>query len=189
MSGCLLIVPALAGGSIAVEREKDTLEQLSLTLIRPTGLLAAKLVNAAGLFVLMVLGAMPVVATVFFSVGLDWRELAAALILVLSAAVLSGAVGLMCSAFFRRPVVALIASYLGTIMINGGPFAFLRVLAMTIYMMIGTGNGMFRGGTVPRSAVCRLPTQEPQRPPLQRLQRLSPHRGRGGDRWPWRLCV
>ena len=127
--GCVLFVPGLAGTAIATEKEQRTFDLLHLTLIRPHGIVIAKLLNTLGLFLLLAIATMPVLGTVFFLVGIDWVELAR-MLMVLTAATFSCAmVGILCSARFARTSVAIIASYVGMLIVMGAPLVLVELFA------------------------------------------------------------
>jgi uncharacterized membrane protein len=79
-ASCFLFIPGLAGSSIASERENDTFDLLSLSLIGPAGIFLSKLLNAAGLYLFMLFAIFPVLGTAFFLTGVDWVELCFSLI-------------------------------------------------------------------------------------------------------------
>ena len=131
--GCVLFIPGLAGTAIAAEKEQSTFDLLHLTLIRPHGIVIAKLLNTLGLFLLLTVVTMPVLGAVLFLVGIDWAELAR-LLMVLAAATLSCAmVGMLCSARFARTSVAIVASYAGMIIVMGAP-------VLLVYMCAAIGR-------------------------------------------------
>lgn len=129
LGGMCLFVPALAGTAIVGEREKQTLEALLLTTLSPGAILLAKLVNALLLYTLVILCMLPVFGTVMFLVGLSVGELVEQMISLYLTTLACASVGLFCSAFFRRTIVALILSYVGMLLVCGGVAVLLAVLA------------------------------------------------------------
>ena len=63
---CTLFVPAFSAGSIVLERERATYDFLRMSLIRPMGIVFAKLLNAMGLFLLVLVGLAPAISVSFF---------------------------------------------------------------------------------------------------------------------------
>ena len=117
LGACLLFVPALGATSIVVEREEKTLDMLRMTLIRPSGMLLGKLVNTAGFFMLLFVAVVPVVATTFFLLGLDWVQIAQALAILMATAFSCAMAGILSSAFFQRTFTAIVMSYLGVVVL------------------------------------------------------------------------
>jgi ABC-type transport system involved in multi-copper enzyme maturation permease subunit len=119
--GCALFIPGLAGGTIVAEKEQRTFDLLHLTLIRPAGILLAKLLNTLGVFVVMTVAILPVLGTVFFLIGVDWVEVARMLAVILVTSASCAMVGIACSARFRKTAVAVITSYVGMFILMGAP--------------------------------------------------------------------
>jgi ABC-type transport system involved in multi-copper enzyme maturation permease subunit len=124
--GCAatLFLPSLAGSAITLEKETENFDLLFLTLIKPRGILAAKLVNVMGFFLLLMTGILPVLAGVFFLTGVDWGYVLNLVIQITLVALSCSALGLLFSALFRRTMYALIASYLGLLLVFGVPILF-----------------------------------------------------------------
>jgi ABC-type transport system involved in multi-copper enzyme maturation permease subunit len=127
--GCALFIPGLAGSTIVTEKEQRTFDMLHLTLIRPAGILIAKLLNTLGVFVVLTVAILPVLGTVFFLVGVDWVEVARMFAVILVTSASCAMVGIACSARFRTTVVAVIASYVGMLILMGAPLFLIRALA------------------------------------------------------------
>ncbi len=134
-AACLLI-PGYAGGAILEERNLDTFDLLRTSLIRPSGILAGKFVNILGLFVLLMLVAMPLLATTYFIVGVNVEVMFLMLVTVSIIAVTSTSIGLACSSVQHNPLRAIIHSYLWSALALGGYviFLFLGALAIELYL-------------------------------------------------------
>jgi ABC-type transport system involved in multi-copper enzyme maturation permease subunit len=109
---CFVVIPGLAGASIVHEKETRSLEMLRITLIGPWAIVLGKLVNALGLAVALFVAVFPVLAAVMFLVGVDWVEFLFSFVSLVSLAALCAAVGLRCSATYRKTHVAVMAGYL-----------------------------------------------------------------------------
>lgn len=107
--GTLLGIPALAGSSIVIEREEETFELLAMTTARPWHVLLAKLINAAGHFMMLLVALMPIAAAAYFLVGLNITVLWQSLLAIASAALVSAAAGVVCSAMSQRPMVGVVS--------------------------------------------------------------------------------
>ncbi len=113
--GCLLFIPAYAASAIVIERQRATFDMLKITLIRPHSILFAKLLNALGLFALILVALLPVLALSSFLVGVDTGELLLVLIIVGVTAITCASIGLWCSARFRSAYAAIGASYVAIV--------------------------------------------------------------------------
>jgi len=118
--GAVLFVPVLAGGSIATEKEQRTFEMLTLTPIPPSGLILAKLLNAVGFFLILVIASMPVLGVAFFLVRVGWADILQVSAVILATALCCAMVGILSSAWFRKPLEAIALAYLGTLVLLVG---------------------------------------------------------------------
>jgi len=117
----LLVVPGLAGSAIVSEKVNDSYDQLHLTLIRPSGVLFAKLANVLGVYVLLAIAILPLGGVLFFLVGIEWQDCLYSAALVFSIVLSCAAGGLMCSALSQRAIPAIVASYTTMIACTGLP--------------------------------------------------------------------
>ena len=133
-AGCILLVPAFAAGTVLGEKQTRTFDLLSLTLIKPSGIVLGKLLNAVGFFVILVIATLPAFATLFFLVGFDLVEVFQVSAVILSTAVACAAIGVMCSCLFRRTGNVVGAAYLGMLILMGLPFYLVWARAATAIM-------------------------------------------------------
>jgi len=127
--GAALAVPALAGSSIVSEREEGTFELLAMTSAKPWHIIVAKLTNAAGHYLLLLVSLAPLVASAFFLVGLNIDSLWKSLLIVSSTAMLCATAGVFCSCVVRKPMAAVGLSYVAMLTIVGFPMLLLLVVA------------------------------------------------------------
>ncbi len=118
-SVCLLL-PGLAGGAIVEERSLDTFDLMRMTLVRPIGILAGKFANSLGAFLLLLMAVLPLFSTTYFLVGVDWDALLVIALAVTVSAITCVSIGLACSASYRTPLGATIASYIWCALALGG---------------------------------------------------------------------
>ncbi|MFA6242232.1 MAG: ABC transporter permease [Candidatus Hydrogenedentales bacterium] len=126
--GAIVVIPATSGSSIVSEREEETLDLLAMTSAKPWHVIAAKLVNSIGLYLLLIVALMPVAASSFFLVGLDTGLLWHVLFIVTATMLSCAAAGVLCSCLFTRPAVAVGTSYLCMLTILGLPLLLLLIL-------------------------------------------------------------
>ncbi len=114
-AGAVLLLPGIAALSLVAERDQDTYDQLRLTLISNAGIVMAKFVNVLGFYLLLCVAALPVMGVVFFTVGLDLRQvfLSVAGLVMLGATCAS--VGLFAGSVVSRPIGAIICAYLSVV--------------------------------------------------------------------------
>ncbi|MCP4644550.1 MAG: ABC transporter permease subunit [bacterium] len=154
MGGCALFIPSLAASTLTSEKEQDTFEMLTLTLVRPSGIVAAKLMNALGFYMILVVAVAPVVATTSFLVGVDWAQLFGVLYVVLLTATTCSMIGLLCSGLFRHAFAALTVSYIGMMAFIMGPMVAFRTLGF--FWRSGMLGSVLSGGFYIGSPVTEL---------------------------------
>ena len=132
-SVCLLL-PGLAGGAIVEERSLDTFDLMRMTLVRPIGILAGKFVNSLGAFLLLMMAVLPLFSTTYFLVGVDWDALLIIALAVIVSAITCVSVGLACSASYRNPLSATIASYVWCALALGGYMLLVYVALVIVYL-------------------------------------------------------
>jgi len=134
--GAIVVVPATSGSAIVSEREEETLDLLAMTSARPWHVVAAKMVNSIGHFLLLLIGLMPVAASAFFLVGLDTDMLWRVFTVIASTALACAAAGVLCSCLFRRPSMAVGFSYLSMLTLIGLPLLLVAVL-LELFDVVG----------------------------------------------------
>jgi hypothetical protein len=111
--GVFLFQPALMAGVLTYEKERDSFSLLLLTGMSPTKILVEK--YFAGLFpmVTLLLLALPLGAITMGYGGVSPQVLASGACVVLAAWLQAGAFALLCSAWCRTTVGAILCAYLG----------------------------------------------------------------------------
>ncbi len=138
------LAPVFSAGAITLEREKQSLDLLLTTPIRPSRILLEKFISAFVYLLLILIATAPVVSVTLFLGGVSIQDLILSYVLFAAAGALFTVVGLTCSTFFHRTFGALVATYLIVLPLGGG------VLALyTSY----TAEAATRGGGVPVSFV------------------------------------
>jgi ABC-2 type transport system permease protein len=113
------ITPAFTAGAISGEKERQTYELLRTTLLPAHKVVFGKFSSALTYMLLLILAAVPLESLAFVLGGVELKELALALIILLVAAFFFAAVGLFFSSLVRSTLAATVLSYvvalLGTI--------------------------------------------------------------------------
>jgi ABC-2 type transport system permease protein len=126
------IAPAFTAGQISTEREKQTLDLLISTPLRPGAIVVGKLLAALAFVGLMIVAAIPISAIVLMYGGASIDDIVRQQVVLLATALGFGAVGLFFSALLQRTQAATVLTYcavlalgLGTVMV----FIFWTVVA------------------------------------------------------------
>ena len=116
------IVPGLAAGGIAGERERQTLVPLQVTLLRPRSILLGKLAASLAFVVFLVFAALPLIGVSFLLGGVEPGEVVRGVGMVLAVATTVAALALTCSTLMHRVQGATVLSYAVVCFLVGGTF-------------------------------------------------------------------
>lgn len=131
------LVPALAGNAISGEKERQTIDLLTCTQLTPFQIITGKLTAALSTVVLFIIASLPLYGFVFLLGGVSPMEVLGLFVIILVVALLVGCWSLMFSAYFRRTVAAIIASYaLLIFMLAGSSLLFSLLMAISLRTQI-----------------------------------------------------
>ena len=105
----LLITPAMTAGSIAGERERQTLDMLLVTNTGSLRIVAGKLLESLGYVALLLVAALPTMCLTLITGGVTLADVLTGALVTAFAAL---SVGVFASAVFRRTVTATVMAYL-----------------------------------------------------------------------------
>lgn len=106
-----LIGPAFTAGSIAGERDHQTLDLLTITALKPGAIVSGKL-NAVLVFMgLLILATLPFQSMAYFFGGVAFPEIFLSIVVIFLTALLFCSVGLFVSSFSRSVTIANIINY------------------------------------------------------------------------------
>lgn len=127
----LLIIPGLTAGAISGERERQTLDILLSTQMRPWQIIIGKLESSLSIVLLLGITSIPIVSIVFVFGGIKLIDLIILIILLFVEAIFIGSIGLLFSSVFKKTTTATVLTYatllfvfLGTYVIVQGSFLF-----------------------------------------------------------------
>ena len=104
--------PAFTAGQISLEREKQTLDLLISTPMRPGAIVVGKLAAALAFVVLMIVAAIPITAIVLMYGGASVDDIVRQQLVLLATALGLGAIGLFYSALLKRTQAATVLTYI-----------------------------------------------------------------------------
>lgn len=118
------IAPGFTAGQISLEREKQTLDLLISTPLRPGAIVIGKLLAALAFVVLMIVAAVPITAIVLMYGGASVDDIVRQQLVLLATALGLGSIGIFYSALLKRTQAATVLTYitvlgltLGTVML------------------------------------------------------------------------
>ena len=115
-----MLVPGIAGGSIAIERDRKTLDVLLTTHLSPWKVVIGKLESSLSFIFLVAFSALPVMSLILVFGGVSIVDLFALVGILVVSGIFIGSVGIFCSAVIRKTTVATIASYVIVVLLTLG---------------------------------------------------------------------
>ncbi|HOD80344.1 MAG: ABC-2 family transporter protein [Planctomycetes bacterium ADurb.Bin126] len=106
-----LFAPVFTASSLTIERERNTLESLFATALKPWEIVLGKMVGSLSFLVLLVLSGVPALASPLLLGGLSGGEVLAAVGLLIVTAVYLGTVGLLVSSYMHRSYRSIIVTF------------------------------------------------------------------------------
>ncbi|MCM1180896.1 MAG: ABC transporter permease subunit [Clostridium sp.] len=126
-----LVVPIITSSSVSGEREKQTLDIMLTTPIKPLSIALGKLESAMVVVMMYMISNIPMLAISFVLGGLSWWALIGLIGMMLYLGIYVGSVGIFCSSVLKRSVAATIL----TIVIGIG------IITVTA-LVFGVWNGL-----------------------------------------------
>lgn len=130
-----LIVPIITASSIAGEKERQTFDIMMTTCMSPFSIVMGKVISAVIRILFYVVASTPIMALSFVVGGLSWLTLLYYVLAIILLSVFAGSVGILCSAFCRKTLAAVIMSFAICFVIYGVTY-----LPMFVTAIFGYGN-------------------------------------------------
>jgi hypothetical protein len=165
----LFIAPVLTAAAIAGEKERQTLDLLLCTRVRPSSIVIGKLVASLLFALLLLVASVPVFSVVFLFGGVELSQVIGVAAVLGMTAVVLGALGILCSTVMRRPtgatVVAYIIAFLYLIVPLGTSVIFpTSVASRTVQAYAEIANPGFALGSTLLDTPIRSPINAPASP-------------------------
>jgi ABC-2 type transport system permease protein len=165
----LFIAPVLTAAAIAGEKERQTLDLLLCTRVRPSSIVIGKLVASLLFALLLLVASVPVFSVVFLFGGVELSQVIGVAAVLGVTAVVIGAIGLLCSTVMRRPtgatVVAYIIAFLYLVVPLGTSIIFpTSVASRTVQTYAEIANPAFALGSTLLDTPIRSPINAPPPP-------------------------
>ncbi|HKG56254.1 MAG TPA: ABC transporter permease subunit [Candidatus Limnocylindrales bacterium] len=115
-----VLAAAYTAGSISQEREKQTFDLLAVTPISSLAIVVGKLVSSLSFLAVIVGASLPLAAFTFFFGGTAVEDMVIAYVIIALTGVGVGALGVLCSAVFRKSQPATVAALVGVAILTIG---------------------------------------------------------------------
>ena len=127
----IFLLPSFTSGSIAGEREKQTLEILLTTTLKPRSIIMGKLMSSISMVILLVISSMPVISIVFTVGGISMGDVLQFLFAILSISFFIGSMGMFSSVILKKTVPATVFSFAEVLFVCGGTV----IIAAVAYLL------------------------------------------------------
>lgn len=136
----LFIVPAITSSAISGEREKQTLEILLTTSLRPLQIIIGKLESSISTIILLMISSLPILSIVFTIGGISIKDLLQLMFLIVVTGIFVGSIGIFFSTLFKKTTISTIFTYGCLVLLILGTIAILGAILMVVDM--NTNNNM-----------------------------------------------
>lgn len=140
----LFIIPAITAGSISGERERQTLELTLTTEMSPADIVLGKLLASLSTIFLLIVSSFPVLSLSFVYGGVMVEDILLLLVCYGVTGLLTGSIGIFCSACFKKSTIATAVSYFLTVVVMAGTVA-VNHLAYLFSQIASTEGGRGSG--------------------------------------------
>jgi ABC-type transport system involved in multi-copper enzyme maturation permease subunit len=123
----LFLVPGFTAGAIAGERERQTLQTMQITLLKPSAIVFGKLAASVAFTLLLVVATLPLLTVAYLIGGVRLTDIFAGLGMVVFIALALAALTLACSTMMKRVQTATVLAYGLVLFLVGGTLALYAV--------------------------------------------------------------
>ncbi|QUI23116.1 hypothetical protein HZI73_12825 [Vallitalea pronyensis] len=114
------IVPIITAGSISLEREKQTLDILLSTHLRPMSIIMGKLMTSISQVLLLIVASLPIFSFVFLFGGINLISILYLVLFYVVISIFFGALGVFFSVIFKKTLTSIVMTYLVMIVLTVG---------------------------------------------------------------------
>ncbi|MGN0483055.1 MAG: ABC transporter permease [Lachnospiraceae bacterium] len=137
-----LLVPIMTSGSISGERERQTLDLMLTTPMKPMAIIFGKLQATMAVVLMYLISSIPVLSVPLLFGGISWWKLVEFLLLLFYIGMYVGSVGIFCSSLVKKSVISSIITMtigIGIIIVTIVGFS-LTVSAKVDAVVAGSGH-------------------------------------------------
>ena len=116
----MFLIPSFTAGSIAGEREKQTLDILLTTTLTPGEIIMGKLMSSISMVFLLVVSSLPIISIVFTIGGIGMEDMLLFMLEILIISFFIGSMGMLASTVLKKTVQATVCSFAQIVLVCGG---------------------------------------------------------------------
>lgn len=124
----LLIVPAITSGAISQERERQTLDILLSTQMKPYQIIIGKMEISIYIVFILAVSSMPVIALTFMFGGIGMLDIFALIFVLVVETIVIGSIGIFYSSICKKTTLATLMTYLTLALLIIGTYVFAVML-------------------------------------------------------------
>lgn len=132
----LFIVPGLTAGSISGERERQTLDLLLCTRLRPLDIIIGKLLSCLSTVFVLIFSSLPVLSLVYIYGGIGLKDLGILFFCLIVTALFTGSVSIFFSAWMKKTTMATVMSYMAVVFMVAGTYLILQMIYNILGMLV-----------------------------------------------------
>lgn len=117
-----IMIPIITASSISGERERQTLDIMLTTPVKPKQIIMGKLATAIAQVFLFVVSSLPMISLAFLFGGISWINIIYMLGIFLVISFFAGSIGIYCSSVFKKTLPAIIVSMIVELAFTVGTF-------------------------------------------------------------------
>ena len=117
-----IMIPIITASSISGERERQTLDSMLTTPVKPKQIIRGKLATAIAQVFLFVVSSLPMISLAFLFGGISWINIIYMLGIFLVISFFAGSIGIYCSSVFKKTLPAIIVSMIVELAFTVGTF-------------------------------------------------------------------
>lgn len=135
----MFIMPALTGGAISSERERQTLDLLLCTNFSPLSIITGKIFVSISHIMLLISASLPIMATVFLFGGIGFTDLLFLFAFYLVTALMIASIGIFYSTVFKKSTISIVVTYITLLFLLGGTVVIFGIWA--VFTFSGRNSG------------------------------------------------
>ena len=134
----IVLIPALTGGAISGEREKQTLDMLILTKMSSLSIICGKLFSSISIFLLIMVATLPVFSIVLFFCNLSIINILSMELFIVILSAMVGSISIFYSTMFKKTVSSIVLTFVTLGAIFSLPLIISVIYSNYYYMMNST---------------------------------------------------
>lgn len=118
-----ILVPAITAGAVVGERERQTLDVMLASKVRPSAIIWGKLLSCVQIVIIVCVSSLPILSIVFVYGGIRLTNILMLLLAIICTGIYFGSIGIFVSCICKRTTTAVIAAYIGmvaVVVLTGG---------------------------------------------------------------------